>query len=129
MIIILTFSPFFFHFSFFIFHLYQYQPWECEDFLRTWDLETPGSKIPDESLLLNGIAIKVEIKQHKSISTDGSSSYFSYRYLPFEEMSSNLQVFTLSHLPLFKVIESIIFTLIIYIAYLVLQLDSLFFSN
>ena len=67
------------------------QPWECGDFLRTWDAETPGVNAPDERLL-QGIAIKIETKLHKSCSIDGSASSSSYKYVPFEDLSSNLQV-------------------------------------
>lgn len=67
------------------------KPWECEDFLRTWDAETPGVNAPDERLLL-GIAIKIETKLHKSCSVDGSTSLHSYQYLPFEQLSTDLQV-------------------------------------
>ena len=69
-----------------------YQPWECEDFLSTWDSETPGARAPEESLLLNGIAIKIETKRHKSCTSDGKTSHFSYRYLPVESLSLDLQV-------------------------------------
>ena len=72
-------------------HAFLFQPWECQDFLRTWDAETPGADIPDLRLL-EGIAVMIESKCHKSCSSDGSATLQSYHYLPCEELSSNLQV-------------------------------------
>jgi hypothetical protein len=68
-----------------------FQLWECEDFLRTWDAETPGGSAP-QTHLLNGIAIIMESKVHKSLSGDGSTIVYSYRYLPSVDISDDLHV-------------------------------------
>eukprot|EP00596_Hydrurales_sp_CCMP1899_P009062 CAMPEP_0119044980 /NCGR_PEP_ID=MMETSP1177-20130426/36123_1 /TAXON_ID=2985 /ORGANISM="Ochromonas sp, Strain CCMP1899" /LENGTH=172 /DNA_ID=CAMNT_0007015975 /DNA_START=118 /DNA_END=633 /DNA_ORIENTATION=+ len=67
------------------------KPWECIDFLRTWESETPGVNKPEESLLLQGIAIKIESQCHKSVSSDGSETIFHYQYLPLEDLSLDFQ--------------------------------------